>query len=180
MGGSARPRLSRCTVARGLPAGAGDTGYAGPAPALRRCPGGENLNPLQYSCLENPTDRGAWWTTGHGIAKIQTQLSDRALTHTLSGPSLQNTICYYCSCPQTVTASVAVNLASSPSSNSYVLFLWMTHNVWYVCVFLAVSLNIFFGKCWGVNTPTTFSPGVSLQLYTLTCKSHCFFCQTEF
>ena len=38
--------------------------------------GERNSNPLQYSCLENPTDRGAWWTTVHEVAKRQTQLSD--------------------------------------------------------------------------------------------------------
>ena len=39
--------------------------------------GGEgNGNPLQYSCLENPMDRGAWWATIHGVAKSQTRLSD--------------------------------------------------------------------------------------------------------
>ena len=35
-----------------------------------------NGNPLQYSCLENPMDRGAWWATIHGVAKSQTRLSD--------------------------------------------------------------------------------------------------------
>ena len=35
-----------------------------------------NGNPLQYSCLDNPTDRGAWWATVHGITKSQTQLSN--------------------------------------------------------------------------------------------------------
>ena len=34
-----------------------------------------NGNPLQYSCLENPVDRGAWWATVHGVAKSQTQVS---------------------------------------------------------------------------------------------------------
>ena len=33
-----------------------------------------NGNPLQYSCLENPMDRGAWWVTVHGVAKSQTRL----------------------------------------------------------------------------------------------------------
>ena len=33
-----------------------------------------NGNPLQYSCLENPVDRGAWWATVHGVAQIQTRL----------------------------------------------------------------------------------------------------------
>ena len=38
----------------------------------------DNGNPLQYSCLENPVDRGAWRATVHGFAKNQTQLSDKA------------------------------------------------------------------------------------------------------
>ena len=37
--------------------------------------GGGNGNPLQYSCLENSVDRGAWWATVHGVAKSQTKLS---------------------------------------------------------------------------------------------------------
>ena len=41
-----------------------------------RCPGEGNDNPLQYSCLENPMDRGTWWATVHRVAKSQTQLSD--------------------------------------------------------------------------------------------------------
>ena len=42
----------------------------------RRSPGEGNGNPLQYSCLENPMDRGAWLATVHRVAKIWTQLSD--------------------------------------------------------------------------------------------------------
>ena len=38
--------------------------------------GPSNGTPLQYSCLENPTDGGAWWATVHGVAKSQTRLSD--------------------------------------------------------------------------------------------------------
>ena len=38
-------------------------------PGLGRSPGVENSNPLQYSCLENPRDRGAWWATVHGVTK---------------------------------------------------------------------------------------------------------------
>ena len=41
-----------------------------------RSPGEGNGNPLQYFCLENPTDRGAWWAIVHGVAKSRTQLSD--------------------------------------------------------------------------------------------------------
>ena len=43
-------------------------------------PGGGNGNPLQYSCLENPMDRRAWWATVHGVAKSQTRLK-RLRTH---------------------------------------------------------------------------------------------------
>ena len=41
-----------------------------------RSPEEGNGNPLQYSCLENPMDRGTWWATLHGVAKRQTELSD--------------------------------------------------------------------------------------------------------
>jgi len=44
-------------------------------PGLGRISGGENVNPLQYSCLENPMDRGAWQAAVHGFAKSQTRLS---------------------------------------------------------------------------------------------------------
>ena len=54
---------------KNLLASAGDTGDAGLIPGLGKSAGGGNGNPLQYSCLENPTDRGAWWATVHGIAK---------------------------------------------------------------------------------------------------------------
>ena len=38
-------------------------------------PGGDNSNPLQYSCLENSMERGAWWATVHGVAKSRSQWS---------------------------------------------------------------------------------------------------------
>ena len=46
-------------------------------PGSGRTPGEGNGNPLQYACLENPTDRGAWWATVHGLAKGQTRLSNK-------------------------------------------------------------------------------------------------------
>ena len=52
---------------------AGDPGLI---PGLGRSPEGENDYPFQYSCLENFTDRGAWWATVHGVTKSQTQLSN--------------------------------------------------------------------------------------------------------
>jgi len=41
-------------------------------PGLGRAPGEENSNPLQYSCLGNSVDRGAWWATVHGVTKSRT------------------------------------------------------------------------------------------------------------
>ena len=49
----------------------GDTGDMGSIPELGRCLGGGNGNPLQYSCLENLMDRGAWWATVHEVTKSQ-------------------------------------------------------------------------------------------------------------
>ena len=50
-------------------ANAGDIRDAGSISGLGRCPGEGNGNPLQYSCLENSMDRGAWWATVHGVTK---------------------------------------------------------------------------------------------------------------
>ena len=60
-----RVKASACT--------AGDLGSI---PGSGRSPGEGNGNPLQYSCLENPMDGGAWRATVHGVAKSQTRLSD--------------------------------------------------------------------------------------------------------
>ena len=48
------------------------TGDMGSVPGLGRSPGGWHSNPLQYSCLENPKNRGAWWATVHAVTKSQT------------------------------------------------------------------------------------------------------------
>ena len=61
-------------VVKNLPATAGDTRDTGSFCELGRSFGGGQGNPLQYSCLENPTDRGVWWATVHGVAKSQTWL----------------------------------------------------------------------------------------------------------
>ena len=62
-------------------ASACNVGDLGSIPGLGRSPGEGNGNPLQYSCLENPTDRGAWWATVYGVTKSQTQLSDFTSLH---------------------------------------------------------------------------------------------------
>ena len=63
-------------------ANARDTGDVGSIPGLGRSPGGGNDNTLQYSCLENPTDRGTWWATVSEVEKSQTWLSMCAHAHT--------------------------------------------------------------------------------------------------
>ena len=57
------------SVTKDLPANAGDVGSI---PESGKSPGEGNGNPLQYPCLESPTDRGAWWATVHGVTKRQT------------------------------------------------------------------------------------------------------------
>ena len=61
--------MSACTV-----------GDMGSIPGLGRSPGEGNGNPLQYSCLENPMDGGAWRAAVHGVAKSRTRLSDFTVT----------------------------------------------------------------------------------------------------
>ena len=57
-------------------ASACNAGDPGSIPGSGRSPGTGNGNPLQHSCLENPTDGGAWWATAHGVIKSRTWLSD--------------------------------------------------------------------------------------------------------
>ena len=72
------------------PANEGDTGSV---PGLGRSPGEGNGNPLQYSCLGNPMDRGARWATVHGVTKSHTQLSKRQPTGKSQGT-------YFCTAPE--------------------------------------------------------------------------------
>ena len=68
--GGSDSRESACSV-----------GDPGSIPGVGRSPGEENGNPLQYSCLGNPTERGAWWATVPEVTKSQTQLNDFTFTH---------------------------------------------------------------------------------------------------
>ena len=67
--GGSEVKVSACNV-----------GDLGSIPGLGRSPGEGNGNPLQYSCLENPMDREAWWATVQGVAKSRTRLSDLTFT----------------------------------------------------------------------------------------------------
>ena len=62
------------------PANVGDAGDVGSVPESRGSPGEGNRNPLQYSCLENPRDGGAWWAAVHGVAKSRARLSGFTFT----------------------------------------------------------------------------------------------------
>ena len=69
------------------PASAGDVRDTGLISGSGRSPGGGHGSPLQYSCLDSPMDRGAWWATVHSVAKSQTrlkQLSTHARTLTFN------------------------------------------------------------------------------------------------
>ena len=66
---------------KNLPANVGDVKDTGSIPESRRSSGGGYGNPLPYSCLENPTERGGWWAKIHRVAKSQTHLKQLS-THT--------------------------------------------------------------------------------------------------
>ena len=57
-----------------------NAGDLGSIPGSGKSTGEVNGNPLQYYCLENPMDRGAWWATVHGVAKSRTRLGDFTFT----------------------------------------------------------------------------------------------------
>ena len=69
MSGSDQPAA---LVVNNPPPNAGDVRDMGLIPGLGRCPGGGHGNPLQYSCLENPMDRGAWGAIVHRVTESQT------------------------------------------------------------------------------------------------------------
>ena len=61
-------------VVKNPPANAGNIRDLGSIPGLRRSPGGGHGNPLQYSCLENPVNEGAWWALVHSVTRSWTPL----------------------------------------------------------------------------------------------------------
>ena len=65
------PGLPDGAVVKNLPANEGDARDVGLIPWLERPPGGGNGNPLQHSCRENSTDRGAWWASVQGLQRVR-------------------------------------------------------------------------------------------------------------
>ena len=80
-------KYSTAIISMGFPgssdgkASACNAGDPGSIPGSGRSSGEGNGNPLQYSCLENPMDGGAWWATVHGVATSRTRLSDFTSLH---------------------------------------------------------------------------------------------------
>ena len=72
-------------VVKNPPANAGDARDVGSIPGLGRSSGGGHGNPFQYSCLKNPMDRGAWWSTDQRVAKSWTRLSTQHINTLYQG-----------------------------------------------------------------------------------------------
>ena len=83
-------------------------------PASRRPPGGEHGHPLQYSCLENPVDRGPWQATVHGVAKSQTRLSDWSRMRAVGGL----TVCLFMSGSSSGSYIKKPTLTNTPGGTS--------------------------------------------------------------
>ena len=75
-------------VVKKLPANAGYVRDVGSIPGLGRSPGGGHGNLLQYSCLENPMNRGAWQATVHGVARVRHDLAYMLLTQNLGNMNI--------------------------------------------------------------------------------------------
>ena len=100
----------------------------GMIPGLGWSLGGENGNPLQYSCLENPKNRGAWWATGHGVTKSWSPLSYWAwMSHSCSFMLWHMTEVSLCWGDYTVCIDhiVFVYLSVDGSWSCFFLWLWI-------------------------------------------------------
>ena len=92
-----------------------NVGDPGSIPGLGRSPGEGNGNPLQYSCLGNPMDAGAWWPTVHGVAKSRTRLSDfTSLTVHFSGTKYTHTAVQFSPAPKFFTFLNSISVPTEP------------------------------------------------------------------
>ena len=102
-------------------------------PGLGRSPGEGNGNPLQYSCLENPMDRGAWRATVHGVAKSRTRLNDFTFFESKPSPCsdfLRNMFIIFTTCE-----SLPVSLQFSLGLPLFPMRCWVKRQKWPgVCV----------------------------------------------
>jgi len=90
-------------VVKNPPANGGDVRDTGSVPGWGRFPEGGHGNPLHYSCLENPMDRGAWWATVHRVPKSQTRLKQLSKhSHHFSACEIHYAFCIVPQCPQLI------------------------------------------------------------------------------
>ena len=101
------------------PANAGD---AGSMPRSVRFPGVGNGNPLQYSCLENSMDRGAWWATVHGVAKSWT-MTEQLSKHEAKGKESEKIYMYVYVCVCVQRNHFSVHLKFTQPCKYYTLIL---------------------------------------------------------
>ena len=132
------------------PANAGNTGDRGSITGSGRSPGVENGNPVQYSCLENSMERGAWQGTVHGVAKSRTRLSEQCPDMTLLpggrdaspgswGPHLS------LMGPWAISEGWVMGAAPTACTSFFFLkiyFLWSIFKVFWICYY-AVSASCF-------------------------------------
>ena len=109
-------------VVKNPPDNAGDVKVACPIPGLGRSPGGGHGNPLQYSCLEGPMDRGAWWARVHGVTKSRTRLSTRICSVLQQRPDSCEFFCFFALGFIVLLGSVGLEFSSN-SENWGPLFL---------------------------------------------------------
>ena len=105
-------------------------GDPGSIPGLGRSPGEGNGNPLQYSCLENPMDGGAWLATVHGVAKSWTRLSDFTITITMSSWPIYFFIIIYCP-----SLSLGIFFLKSTLTHNNLAILPFLINITMICLF---------------------------------------------
>ena len=129
-------------------------GDVGPIAAWERSPGGGNGHPLQYSCWDNPKDRGDWRALVHGVAKSQTRLSTHVCMHRYHrGLILRVMLCFPPEdpqgasglgipwdpgCWQSRSSPVAVLQPVGVSSSSFVLFSFCNNFTLYFCLLMHV------------------------------------------
>ena len=91
-------------VIKDPPASSGDIRDMGSVPGAGRSPGGGHGNPLQYSCLENPTDRGAWQAIIHKLQRDRYDWRDLAHTHPITTPFQKFSTSFFCLCTKYYSA----------------------------------------------------------------------------
>ena len=132
----------------------------GSIPRLGRFPEGRDGNPLQYSCLENPMDRGGWWATIHTVAKSQTRLKRFS-----GGLYIWNlTFCYY-QFINFISLTVKYMLYEKSFSTVLPYFIMPNHRFSHMacCVLNHFSHVQFFMTLWAVAHQAPLSIGLSRQ-----------------